>query len=235
MKKHLLIALTVISSIPALPAFAQPRSSGSFNVGPIATARSTWFLNKNTSDADETEQAYEPSFGYGYGVNLGSYFNDNFGIELDIFMASYMQKYKGGASYTLQYHSKTAVKAVDLPLVAVVKANSGSYFEIGGMYSLVNKANFTMSFDSTKITLHDNTNVKTSFNKNNISAVIGFGMEGNLGDQLLLTAGFRFTFGLSDFQGVDALGIPYSKYTDAYTTHTATGGIHLALKYMIEY
>ncbi|MCB0429801.1 MAG: outer membrane beta-barrel protein [Flavobacteriales bacterium] len=236
MKKTALIC-TASLSLLAQVAFSQPRSSGSFTVGAVGTGRSTWLLNKNISETDEQTQAYEPSFGIGYGISLGSYFSDNFGVELDVLMSGHQQKYKGGTNYFTQYHSRTNMRQIDLPLTVLIKANSGSYFEIGAMYTLINKATYSKTLDSLDVTASKD--VSTLYQKNSFAGLIGFGMEANLSDQVLLQIGFRVAYGLTDLKGVDGQNA-YSFdnaliYSDPYQTHQVSGGIHFGIKYMLEY
>lgn len=215
----------------SLSTYAQRRSQGTFAIGAAGQFKSTWLLNKNIADAGDTSQNYTASWGQSYGLTFSSYFTDYIAIEMDILYAQHTQKYHGSPAIG-SFNSQTTLTSIDIPFLLFIKAETGSYLEIGCQYSFINKADF--SYDGKVIDY--TSNVSKDFLRSNLSGLLGVGMEASAGDQWQFVIGFRFLYGFSDLKGVDAYGVKTENAFKSYKpTHSASGAIHLGVKYLLDY
>ena len=179
----------------------------------------TWLFNKNVSDAGD-ELDYASSFGGQIGVHAMYSFKEKLGLSVDILSNTVNQKYDGDAVFVDQVQ----IKYVSIPVLLKFMGEKGPYFEVGPEFSFRGKVKAAvLDGDLEEV---DSDIVDEGYNKSNISAVIGFGVDIKASEQIAITAGLRFAWGVSDVtkepDGVDGYE----------PTNTAVGGLHLGVSYI---
>lgn len=230
------------------------KSNSQFVVGMHGAANSTWILNKQVFD-EGLEMDVDVSFGKYFGFVGAYYFTDNIGLEMNFNYNTINQKYLGSIKYLLSenrntYTSLVKYNAFDVPLL--LKFGHSSYFEIGGVYQIVNKVTYTRTFEQTAnigtyksypytFSNVSEIGVKNNFKNNGIGIAFGFGVNMNLiNDVLYLNFGFRANYILTNMQGINALGFnKESNYvTDSekpnFKSNPLYGGLKFGLVYVIE-
>ncbi|MDD3860321.1 MAG: hypothetical protein PHW83_08995 [Bacteroidales bacterium] len=245
------IVLIIVFAVVSTISFAQLTLGGHF------AYNSTWLMNKQVFD-EGAEMDIAASFGNYYGLIAGYYFSDNFGLEINFNSNKIEQKYSGSIKYVLNdernnYSASTVLKTTDIPIL--MKFGKNSYFELGPIFQLINKATYTRTFDEINALklgwyndrLYSYTNVlnegvKAEFNGMGIGVCMGFGANFSLiEDVLKLNFGMRFNYILTDMEGINGLG--YNKeepnyITDServnFKTNPLYGGLKLGLVYFFE-
>src|ERR1700722_15188387 len=140
-------------SVLAVSFFAQ---SQSIELGLRGGLDSFWLLNSNTSKAGNTENK-TISVSYNGGLHLAFDITDNIGLETNLMYAALSQTYSGSFSNSgvlpdgnlylkgQTYNSKTALTVTQIPILACIETNSGSFVELGVEYDMVNGANYSGS------------------------------------------------------------------------------------------
>jgi hypothetical protein len=218
---------------------------------------STWLMNKQVFDAG-AEMDIAASFGSYYGLVAGYYVEDKFGIEININSNKIEKKYQGSIDYlfsdTLRntYNASTVLKTTDIPIL--LKFGENSYFEIGSVIQLVNKATYTRTFEEVNVlnpgwynsmgytfSNLSNEGVKSTFNGVGFGVAFGFGANFNIiEDVLKFNFGMRFNYILSDLEGINGLGL--TKDSDYVTesgkvnfyNHPLYGGLKVGLIYYFD-
>lgn len=242
MKKIFFISLFVSL---AFTSFSQ------FYAGAHFAYNSTWLMNKQVFD-EGPEMDIAVSFGNYFGVMAGYYFTDQLGVEININPNKIVQKYRGdfklsGTDERAYYNSSLVLNTIDFPIL--LKLGKVAYFELGGIFSLVNKAIYNKTFEedySYRIGIYkdiplyndfknvENLDVKYAFKDLGIGAVVGFGANINLiEDALKFNFGLRCNFIISDLEGINALG--YTKdvrpwVSEKETKTFKTNPLYLGLK-----
>ncbi len=245
MKKLFIVVIFLISSFWS---FSQ------LFVGADFAYNSTWLLNKQVFDLS-SGTTVEISYGNYYGFVTGYYFSDKFGIEIDLNVNTIKQKYNGTIKHLLtddlyNYKSSTLLKTVDIPIL--MKFGESSYFEIGTLIQVLNKAVYNRTFegeDENGIGIYndklflckniENLGVKTTFNGLGVGAVMGFGTRLHIiEDKLKLNLGFRFNYIINDLKGINGLG--HTKDSEfinesnrsSFKTNPLYGGVKASLIYI---
>lgn len=240
----------VLVSISAM-SFAQLTLGGHY------AYNSTWLLNKQVFDEGK-EMDVAVSFGSYYGLIAGYYFSDNFGLELNFNLNKIEQKYTGSIDYYLSdtlrnpYNASTILRTTDIPVL--MKFGKNTYFELGPVIQLVNKATYSRTFDelngfgpgwynSHLYSFSDASSigVKSEFNSVGFGVAFGFGANFNIiEDVLKLNFGMRFNYILTDLQGINGLGLTkesgYVTETgkENFYTHPLYGGLKVGLVYFFD-
>jgi hypothetical protein len=238
MKKCLLIVMALLFSCSV---FAQ-----SVLLGPIASTKNTWLLNKNVSQYN-AEQDYLISGSSDYGLSATFIFGNEFlGLGFELLDSKYKQRYRGKGN--LEYRAQTEIKSIDLPLlVKFIDPKHHTYVDMGVMWSFVNSVTYTTTenYTSTHVMESDVLGNTTSFfKKTNFSLLFGVGSDIPIAPDLFyLNFGFRIGYGTSDFRGTDALGndlnnnILYDEnvgiYEEYKPTHTLYGSFFFGFKFRI--
>ena len=220
-----------------------------FYLGGQIAYNNTWLLNKQVF-AEGPEMDVEASFGNYYGVIAGYYFSDIVGLELNMNINKISQKYRGDFNIPFvderaYYNSSLVLNTIDFPIL--LKLGKVAYFELGGIFSLVNQATYNKKFDGnyviavykdipfyTDFANRENVDVKETFKDFGFGAVIGFGTNINLiEDALKFNFGLRCNFIISDLEGINALG--YTKdvrpwVSEKETKTFKTNPLYLGLK-----
>lgn len=233
MKKIIISAIIILS---CLNLSAQTKG-GSFCIGVMGMGKNTWLLNQNIFDRPNSEQEVEASFGSSFGLTTSLYFTQNIGIGLDILYATHNQKFNG-IFLTIPYTSKVHLASVDIPLYLRLSTNGGAFFEIGSYFSMITASRYTG--ETTDGTFKEDKDIQAFTSGFNVAPLIGFGIDINLTDNLILSPAFRFSYGLSDVAGVDGQGVPLSDYPTVYPpatyekTYTLSGGLLIGLVYRFD-
>lgn len=234
-------------------------SFGQLYLGGQFAYNSTWLMNKQVFD-EGAELDVAASFGNYYGLVGGYYFTDNFGLEFNCNFNKIEQKYTGSIKYVLNddrnvHNSSTVLNTMDFPIL--MKFGKSSYFELGPVIMLVNKATYTRTFEDENsegwpsgwyndrlytFNSVSNIGVKSDFNGSGFGVAMGFGANFDLiHDVLLFNFGMRFNYIFTDMQGINGLG--YTKdntmyITDAervnFKTFPLYGGLKVGLTYFFD-
>lgn len=247
MKKTLL--LIVLVSISAM-SFAQ------LTLGAHFAYNSTWLMNKQVFDTG-AEMNVAVSYGTYYGIMAGYYFSDDFGVEININPNKIEQKYEGSIKHLLTedrntYSASTVINTLDIPIL--MKFGKNTYFELGPLVQIINKATYSRTFDeigaldlgwynNRVYSFSDVSNlaVKSNFVNTAFGATLGFGANFNIiEDVLKLNFGLRFNYIITDIEGINGLGyLKDSPYVldddkDNFKTNPLYGGIKIGLIYMFD-
>jgi hypothetical protein len=193
---------------------------------------STWLFNKNISDKG-AEQDYAMAWGSSYGAGINLYYK-NIGIGIEGLASKHTGGYAGTIG-SLNYTSQVSLKGYQIPILLKLKSDGGVYVEAGVQANGVSKATYNNESNPFVPTY----GVTSSYAKNYMSAVLGFGANVKLSKKipLGLLFGVRLNYGFADAEGVDALGnnldnsILYPTYEK---TNAASGAIMLGLTYGFE-
>lgn len=217
---------------------------------------STWLMNKQVFD-EGAELDIAASFGNYYGIVGGYYFSDDFGLEFNCNFNKIEQKYTGSIKYILTeernaHNSSIVMNTIDFPVL--MKFGKKSYFELGPVIMLVNKATYTRTFEDETILLgwynnmsypfsnKVNEGVKSKFNGSGFGVALGFGANMDLiEDVLKFNFGLRFNYIFTDMQGINGLGYDKTELvymTDAervnFKTFPLYGGLKVGLTYYFD-
>lgn len=230
------IIFTILSIFFALNIFAQSKQA-SFTVGLMGMGKNTWLFNNNIFDRPNSEQEVEASLGTSFGVNMSIYFTQNIGVGLDILYATHNQKFNGTTDVLTKtpYNSKIHFSSIDIPLYLRLSTNGGAYFELGSYFSMITGA--TYSQESSLSLFNGSKDIKAFTSGFNAAPLLGLGIDINLTDNLILSPGLRFSYGLSDVAGVDGQGVDLTntvKYPTYEKTHTLSGGLLVGLVYRFD-
>jgi len=217
-------------------------SAQNFRIGLKGAYNSTWLFNTNSSDKGSNFD-YESAFGGSFGLTTRFHFSDEAGVSLDILSTTHNAKFKGEYLGT-HYKATDKLSYIDIPvLFHLGQSDGGGYVEIGPQFSFLNGAEEDYTIDVPTYTGRD---VERDFNSTNIAAVLGFGYDFYLADNLFLDAGLRFVYGLTDatkefteleFISADRSAASISAHHDSdgnfnyVATHRAYGGLNLGLTY----
>jgi hypothetical protein len=202
-----------------------------FDIGLKAQYGATGFYNSAIAASDNTTYDYNISTGYSIGGKLGINFGYN-GLSIDVMKNTAKQEFE-----------KTGITAIPTinweswDVYALFRnAKNLGYFEIGPKISFVNKVE-----DNIEGSVTDRS---SSYNKNNIAGVIGFGanLMGNDG-RFSGILGLRFEYGFTDFVSDEGAGANVnaplrdaSVYADGYKkSNVAFAGVVFELNWGIGY
>ena len=196
---------------------------------------STWLFNKNISDQG-AEQDYAMAWGSSYGAGINFYYK-NIGIAVEGLASKHTGGYTGDLGLLGKYSSQVTLKGYQIPVLLKVKSDGGVYLELGVQANGVSNA----TYNNESITLFgvQTYGVTSSYAKNYMSAVLGFGANVQLSKKipLGLLFGVRLNYGFGDAKGVDALGNNLENkafYPTDENTNAASGAVMLGLTYGFE-
>lgn len=241
MKKTLLstaVLFTAYSLTALTPGDGDKKNTIEFHAK--GSANSTFLFNNNISDAGD-DQDYAAGWGFNYGAGFTMYFGKcGFGVE-GLF-GNHKGAYAGviktsnamGIASTEDYTSHVNLTITQIPVLFKMKSETGGYFEVGPQYNMISKAEYNFTSSSTKM----DTLVSDHYAKSYFSAVIGVGFKvGIPKTRISILAGLRLQYSLTDLEGVDALGTPFTNpfvYKEGpQSTAAATGGFMLGAVYTL--
>ena len=210
--------------------------SQTLEIGGRGGIDSFWLLNSDKAKPGYSEN-YTLSMSYNGGLHLAYDITDNIGIETNLMYASLSQSYSGNFSQTgvltdgnlylkgETFTSKTTLTATQIPLLACLETNSGSFVELGAEYDMIQSANYTGSFSNPSA--NSNYSVTNYFSRSNISGVFGVGGKYSINDYVFILTDFRLIYGFTDVKGVDGSGQAYNP------TNTITGSFNIGIFYLL--
>jgi len=215
-----------------------------FRFGLKGAYNSTWLFNNNTSDkGDDLDNA--SAFGGSFGLTTRFHFSEEAGVSVDILSTTHNAKFEGKDLLGLTFTATDRLKYLDIPvLFHLGQSDGGGYVEIGPQFSFLTGAE--EDYASEAPGSYTGRDVERDFNGTDIAAVLGFGYDFYLADNLYLDAGLRFVYGLTDatkefsepeFDSSNRSVASSSAHEDAKgafnyeASHRAYGGLNLALTY----
>lgn len=233
MKKTIIIVFSIFTTFNL---FAQTKQA-SFTVGVMGMGKNTWLFNNNIFDRPNSEQEVEASMGTSFGLNMSLYFTQNVGIGVDVLYATHNQKFNGTTDILTKtpYTSKVHFSCIDIPVYLRLSTNGGAYFELGSYFSMITSASYSQ--ESSLSLFNGSKDIKAFTSGFNAAPLLGLGIDINLTDNLILSPGLRFSYGLSDVAGVDGQGVELTntiRYPTYEKTHTLSGGLLVGLVYRFD-
>ncbi|MEP7170525.1 MAG: porin family protein [Bacteroidota bacterium] len=247
--KKILLGLALIASGFAV-------NAQSFNVGLGGGIFSTWLVNKNVSDRGD-DLDFAATFGGQIGLNTAFYFNEKMGVGFGLLYTGHNQKYTGayyvGNTLIESYEGREKLRYLDIPLLIRFGGggHGGAYFEMGPQFGILMGAKENVTTTPASTGDYENKDVKTSFNGLNIAALLGFGVDIEAGESVIVTTGLRLGYGtdmtkkytedqIDAVADADQLSIATayahldSKDNFHYrSTNRAFGGLYIAVSYKI--
>lgn len=173
----------------------------------------TILINKNALDDKMFE--HKISFGNVFGGKVGWNFNDDHEVTVDVMGVKNFQKYdyfiadSTGAAPKFE----KSVTFSTLSIALCYRHNKdGRHVEIGPVYNIVRKASGTNTHPDALN--QDGTDIKENLNPNFMSILFGFGGYFLGTENLGLTLGARFTYGLGDLISSEGRSRHYPYYSD---------------------
>lgn len=191
MKKAL---LTIAVAAAAFTAQAQD-----FRLGLGGGINTTWLANKNVSDAGD-ELDFAVTFGGSVGVEAIYSFSEKAGLSVGFLSSGHNQKYEGefdAGLTTVTYESKLKMRYLDIPILFRLTSASGTYFELGPQIGILTSAKEDAE-NSTGVGNYEDRDVKGTLNGTNVAAILGFGVDIDASENVIVTAGLRLGYGFTD-------------------------------------
>lgn len=160
-----------------------------FRLGLGGGFNSTWLANSNVSDQGD-ELDFAVTFGGSIGIEGVYGFNEKTGISMALLYSGHNQKYEGEVGNTT-VESTVKMRYLDIPILFRLTSSGGTYFEVGP------QVGFLMSADE-EGDLGPDRDVKDSFEGTNIAGVLGFGVDIDVSDNVIITTGLRLGYGFTD-------------------------------------
>jgi hypothetical protein len=181
-------------------------------VGPKATFGPSGYFNSTIANDNQHDYSLNLAFNYGgvIGLNIGDYH----GINIEGLLGTYYQNVTylgddGPRRNSLEW------EVTDLYLLYRYYPESGYYFELGPKYTFVNERQQTFGVDFVE--------TKGLYEDNYVSAVAGLGAFLAGSEVMVIKAGLRFEYGLTDLVSPEGMssGFPayYANLTDLGTTN----------------
>jgi hypothetical protein len=226
-------------------------------IGVKGAFNATWLFNKNVSDKNASLD-YASSFGPSFGLQYVNMFTDQYGVSAELLFSSHNQKYDGELDSTVSFTNELNLSYIDIPLLFRFASERGPYFEVGPQLSFLSGAKETFDISPGSIGDYSDKDFKDDFNSFGFGGVLGFGVDINLTDNLVLAPALRFVYMFSDAtveysqQEYDALEALERLSVNATVNHIegsgnlfdpdnkfsykkssrASGGLHLSLSYL---
>lgn len=261
MKKTLRCLAFLFGMLPVV-ANAQSDGALSEGVGPyigaIGAINNTWIIIDNELNNNEHHE-HQPTFGPAGGLVLGYKFNDKHSAQIEGFVSKQGAKY----DILDDNKSQVGKKEIDLtylavPLLFKLSGTGTTRFNVhfGPQVAFLLRGEEVNTFDKdvtitktysgaprsvqkgTYTLAHTDTDEQkkpgvNKFNTVDPSAVLGFGVEHDLSDQLYLSANLRFSYSWSDIVDSETIESPYNldKYTLRYNV---VGGLQIGIHYFFQ-
>src|SRR5688572_179494 len=186
MMKKALMTIAIV-----LAAFATQAQS-TFRLGLGGGINTTWLANTNISDRGD-ELDFAVTFGGSVGLEGIYSFSENAGISLGFLYSGQNQKYTGEFGDE-EFETKVRMRYLDIPLLLRLTSSSGTYFEIGPQFGFLMSAEEEAEF----LGESETADTKEHFNSTNVAAVLGFGVDIDVTESVIITTGLRLGYGFSD-------------------------------------
>lgn len=182
--KKIILSAAIIAWASALSA---QKSKAWFEVGLKGGGGISVIVNKNLWD-DKKTVAPSISGCYSYGGKLAINFTENHHLAFEGIWGMRSQKYQFLID-KVTYDKKLTLNVNDLALLYRYNGSNGGYVELGGQYTLVNKA--------TEVNNSGSVDVKNNFTSYT-SGVLGFGGNMAQSGSFTWTMGVRITYAFTD-------------------------------------
>ncbi|MFI5218414.1 MAG: porin family protein [Bacteroidia bacterium] len=194
MKKIILVIVLMASTLVM--------NAQEFKIGAGGGIFSTWLVNKNVSDQGD-DLDFAATFGGQFGLNAQYYFKDNLGLTFGLLYSGHNQKYTGEESaggITVSYEFKTKMRYLDIPVfIRTGGGAKGAYFEFGPQFGFLMSAKDEASASGGGLTFDtSDVDVKSTLKSSNIALVLGFGVDIDASENVIITTGLRLGYGLTD-------------------------------------
>ena len=198
-------------------------------IGARGTFNSTWLLNQN--QLSDKGLKYKASWGGSGGIMVGVHYSQWGAVYIEGLYSILSQK-QTSAIDSMKWNSRTDLAYYEFPILLHFVHKEFKYIEAGIKISTLADAKGSYSSSLGNFS----GDAKSSFEKSNMSLVLGWGgsLWGDGGG--LLDLGIRLTYGLSDIvSGTGGKGTDYYSFSEGITaipkpykpTNTATIGLHL--------
>jgi hypothetical protein len=203
-------------------------------IGGRGGATTTWLLNKDLKDDMLLSIAPLAGLNVTYYYIPQEYYNDNiYGIQLEFVNGIHLQKWKGKIlddSVPFNYERTVRMKYLDIPLMFRFSHDrGGTFIEVGPEYSILLSAEEDLSETRQGSVPYKAKDIKDRFHENNLSAVLGFGIDFSVSAPITIHAGVRTSYSLEDIRKSEK-GI-YS----SLPLRRATAGINIGVFYKFNY
>lgn len=189
--KKLILSVVLIITVAAA-------NAQEFKIGLGGGIYSTWLTNTNVSDQGD-ELDFGATFGGQIGLNMQYYFKDNLGINFGLLYSGHNQKYTGEFGSSFSYEAKTKMRYLDIPfLLRMGGGTKGAYFEFGPQFGFLMSAKDEYTSDPSDPDDFSDRNVKESFKSTNIAGILGFGVDIDASENVMVTTGLRLGYGFTD-------------------------------------
>jgi outer membrane protein W len=191
MKKHVMALCLVL-------AFAAVVNGQEFKIGMAGGIYSTWLVNTNVSDQGD-DLDFAATFGGQLGVEAQYYFKDNLGISFGLLYTGHNQKYTGDLNNNASYEAKTKMRYLDIPILLRFGGGSkGAYFEFGPQIGMLMSAKDELTTSPSSPLDWSDKDRKDNFKTSNLAGILGFGVDIDASENVLITTGLRLGYGIND-------------------------------------
>jgi len=169
--------------------------------GMLAT---TWLMNE--SILNNEDYIHEISLGGGPGLKLGLNFNPSIELVGEVFYFQFNQKFditENGQNW----NKRISINRLDIPILIRSNSETGSYFEVGGQYSITQGI--------TENTMAKTLDAMDYYDKEYWSAILSFGGYMMGWDNIGISLGFRFVYSFNDITSSTG---PLETYTHTVTS-----------------
>jgi hypothetical protein len=163
---------------------------------------STWLVNTHVSDQGD-ELDFAATFGGQLGLDLMYYFKDNLGLSFGLLYTGHNQKYTGEFDSNTSYEAKTKLRYLDIPVLLRMGGGSkGAYFEFGPQFGILMTAKDEVAGSPANshpfYKDYSDQNRKDNFKTSNIAGILGFGVDIDASENVVITTGLRLGYGFTD-------------------------------------
>lgn len=172
-----------------------------FRMGLKGAFNSTWLINSNVAGRDASAE-YQASWGTHAGLAFNYYFDESIALSVDVLYSTHAQRFFGDCLDTdsFAYTGKMITNYLDIPLLLRITSEGGPYVEFGPQVGILlnAKEDYERVATSGEFFSYKARDYKKDFNAVDISAVLGFGYDIPLSDNMFINLGLRFSYGFTD-------------------------------------
>ncbi|MBL7928825.1 MAG: PorT family protein [Bacteroidia bacterium] len=191
MKKHVMAFCLLAASVAVV-------NAQEFKIGMAGGIYSTWLVNTNVSDQGD-DLDFAATFGGQLGVEAQYYFKDNLGLSFGLLFTGHNQKYTGDLGNNVSYDAKTKMRYLDIPILLRFGGGSkGAYFEFGPQIGMLMSAKDEFTTSPSSSGDWKDKDRKDNFKTSNIAGILGFGVDIDASENVLITTGLRLGYGFGD-------------------------------------
>ena len=218
----------LVSVIALIIAVNSGFSQGYLDVGLKGYFGTTWLFHETI--LNDENYVHEISLGAGPGFKLGINFNERVALVGEVFYFNFNQKYaitENGDTW----HKKISFTSIDLPILIRSNSASGSYFEVGAQYTM-------MQFIQENV-IDGQIDAMDNFDQHYWSAILSFGGYMMGWEDFGISLGFRFAYSFDDIAGnkgeIGSYTNTVSGFSDRKETTPLTAGLVLEFNYDLGY